>query len=159
MPGKLLGSFSWPGRHVVNHTAAVRKFEITQSPRDDLVAEVFLSWIDKDFAVLRRFRGHSSLATYLTVVARRVIIRRLAQLEIAAPIGFHRDVDSGLLSQFDGLSNEDREELEQGLLLLSSKNLRSFACSISRLSYREIASRTGMQENSIGRFCHAHAKR
>ena len=37
-------------------------------------AEVFLALLDRDYAVLRAFRGDSSLATYLTVVARRVIV-------------------------------------------------------------------------------------
>ena len=38
---------------------------------EDLVAEVFAALLADDFAVLRRFRGQSSLATYLTVIARR----------------------------------------------------------------------------------------
>jgi len=44
---------------------------------EDLAAEAFLALISDDFAVLRRFRGESSLATYLTVVTRRVIVREL----------------------------------------------------------------------------------
>jgi len=34
--------------HVVNHSANARNIQITAESRDDLVAEVFLSWIDKD---------------------------------------------------------------------------------------------------------------
>ena len=39
--------------------------------------EVFLTALKNDFAVLRNFRGKSSLATYLTVVARRVVVKEL----------------------------------------------------------------------------------
>ena len=52
--------------HVVNHTAKARSVRLTQEDRDDLCAEVFLAAVKDDFAVLRRFRGESSLATYLT---------------------------------------------------------------------------------------------
>ena len=35
--------------------------------------------MDNDYAVLRQFRGNSSLATYLTVIARRVCVNELAR--------------------------------------------------------------------------------
>ena len=35
----------------------------------------YVAVIADDFAVLRRFRRNCSLATYLTVIARRVIVR------------------------------------------------------------------------------------
>ncbi len=66
--------------HVANHTAVARGISLDQSTRDDLVAEVFLTFVAGDFAVLRRFRRNCSLATYLTVIARRVIARRLASI-------------------------------------------------------------------------------
>ena len=66
--------------HVANHTAEARGIQLDQATRDDLVAEVFLTLVANDFAVLRRFRRNCSLATYLTVVARRVIVRRLRWL-------------------------------------------------------------------------------
>ena len=63
--------------HVVNHTAQARSMRLSDQDREDLVADVFLSVVRDDFAVLKQFRGKSSLATYLTVVARRVVVRQL----------------------------------------------------------------------------------
>ena len=63
--------------HVVNHTARSRSIRLTLQDTEDLTAEVFLAVVNNDLALLRRFRGQSSLATYLTVVARRVVIREL----------------------------------------------------------------------------------
>lgn len=63
--------------HVIRHSAQSRSLRLSPEDRDDLCAEVFLAVIRNDFAVLRSFRGQSSLATYLTVVARRIVVREL----------------------------------------------------------------------------------
>jgi RNA polymerase sigma-70 factor (ECF subfamily) len=63
--------------HVIRHTAQARSIRINPSDRDDLCAEVFLAIIKNDFGLLRNFRGQSSLATYLTVVARRIVVHEL----------------------------------------------------------------------------------
>ena len=63
--------------HVIHHTAQSRSIVPTPADVDDLAGEVFLAIIADDFATLRHFRGESSLATYLTVVARRVVVREL----------------------------------------------------------------------------------
>ena len=70
--------------HVVNHTGQARSIAIGQQDREDLAAEVFTALLADDYAVLRRFRGQSSLATYLTVVARRVVVRELLKRKIVA---------------------------------------------------------------------------
>ena len=67
--------------HVVNHSAQSRSLRLSREDREDLVAQVFLAIVKDDLAVLRHFRGESSLATYLTVVARRVVVARIAQAE------------------------------------------------------------------------------
>ena len=63
--------------HVANHTAESRGVSLDEATRDDLVADVFMVIVANDFGVLRRFRRNCSLATYLTVIARRVIVRRM----------------------------------------------------------------------------------
>ena len=73
--------------HVVNHTAQARSVRLTPEDRDDLCAEIFLEVIRRDFALLRNFRGQSSLATYLTVVARRIVVKELLSQRSAAPLG------------------------------------------------------------------------
>jgi len=135
--------------HVVNHTAATRNIVITPESRDDLVAEVFLAYVDKDFAVLRRFRAKSSLATYLTVVARRTITRKLSQLRVS-----HTSIEDSLLnptSSDEGLSKEHLEDLESSMRLLSDNEaavVRMFH--LEGKTYSEISLRIGVPENSIG---------
>lgn len=63
--------------HVVNHTAQSRSRQLTKDELDLLCSEVFAAIVRDDFAVLRHFRGQSSLATYLTVIARRVCVREM----------------------------------------------------------------------------------
>ena len=63
--------------HVVDHTAQCRSIRLTNEDREDVCAEVFLTLLNDDFAVLRHFRGESSLATYLTVISRRVVVREM----------------------------------------------------------------------------------
>ncbi|MCE3016117.1 MAG: RNA polymerase sigma factor [Pirellula sp.] len=137
--------------HVVNHSANSRNIQITAESRDDLVAEVFLSWIEKDFAVLRRFRGQSSLATYLTVVARRVIIRRLSQLRLP----LHSSQALGAVhaeeSRPSSFTPEDLEELHTSLQFLSDSEataVRMFH--LEGKSYLDIGHQIGMPENSVG---------
>ncbi|MCA9135932.1 MAG: sigma-70 family RNA polymerase sigma factor [Planctomycetales bacterium] len=47
---------------------------------DDVTAEVFASLLARDAAALRCFRGQSSLATYLAVIATRVARRMVAKI-------------------------------------------------------------------------------
>ena len=41
---------------------------------------------NNDYAVLRQFKGNSSLATYLTVIARRICVHELARRSTAREI-------------------------------------------------------------------------
>src|SRR3954462_14218501 len=58
--------------HVINHTAQGLSITVSGHDLEDLASEVMMAILADDHAVLRRFRGQSSLATYLTVIARRV---------------------------------------------------------------------------------------
>ena len=58
--------------HVVERTSQMVGMPLRAADVEDVAAEVLLQVIKNDFAVLRRFRRQSSLATYLTVIARRV---------------------------------------------------------------------------------------
>ncbi len=63
--------------YVVQQTALRRKVALQPNDETELVNDVFLTILKDDFAVLRRFAGNCSLATYLTVIARRVVVRKL----------------------------------------------------------------------------------
>ena len=47
---------------------------------------MLLQIVARDYAVLREFRGASSLATYLTVIARRICVQELAKRSAAREV-------------------------------------------------------------------------
>lgn len=140
--------------HVVNHTAQSRSLRLTPQDREDLCAEVFLAIIRDDFAVLRNFRGQSSLATYLTVVARRVVVREMLRRQTRSNLPASTSLVASAM-QPDGRDSErrssDREEVEQLL-----RQLDGHEATIVRMyhlegkSYQEISTAVGIAENSVG---------
>ena len=136
--------------HVVNHTALSRSMRLSDQDREDLVSEVFLSIVRDEFAVLRQFRGKSSLATYLTVVARRVVVRQLMTRNSVATLSPPADE---LDQTADGFEERisDKEEVERLLSCLPEGEaavVRMYH--LEGKSYREISSHVGMPENSVG---------
>jgi RNA polymerase sigma-70 factor, ECF subfamily len=136
--------------HVINHTAQCRSIRLSNADREDLAAEVFFTIIEKDMAVLRHFRGKSSLATYLTVVARRIVVRKLVERHSTVPLGdmvANAAADDGQLEK----RISDREEV--GRLL---NELRGSEAAVVRMyhlegkTYQEISRTVGMPENSVG---------
>lgn len=140
--------------HVINHSAQSRSLRLNPQDREDLCAEVFLAIIRDDFAVLRHFRGQSSLATYLTVVARRVVVREMLRRQTQNNLPTSSTVVAAAL-QPDGRETEqrasDREEIERLL-----GQLDGHEATIVRMyhlegkTYQEISTAVGMAENSIG---------
>lgn len=138
--------------HVVDHTSAARNTPLGAEDRDDLCAEVMLALIRNDFAVLRHFRGQSSLATYLAVVARRVVVHEIMKRApdrstagLAAEA--FRDQTAGDIEQ----RVEDSDEVQRLLQELSERDaeiVRMFH--LEGKSYREISHATGVAENTIG---------
>ncbi len=153
--------------HVVRHVASQRGVTLSPEQRDDLVAEVFLVLVDQNFQVLRRFQRHCSLVTYLAVVARRVIVRRLvsSQMQInaahpphATVAGPHWPIANGnghpsepSVPATQEMRLADQEQVEQLIARLDSREaqvVRLFH--LEGKSYSEISEATGITENSIG---------
>lgn len=142
--------------HVVNHTAQSRGIQLTPEDRDDLCAGVFLAVIDNDLTVLRKFRSQCSLATYLTVVARRVVVR---QLQSRKPIMEHQTVAPeeiyALSANYPYPSIEQRVD-DQDEIARMLNTLKGIEAEVVRMyhlegkSYQEISMQIGMSENSIG---------
>ncbi len=65
--------------HVAQHAAHSRSIPLSEDARDDLICEVFAAIVANDYALLKRFQRNCSLATYLSVISRRVVICRLVQ--------------------------------------------------------------------------------
>ena len=137
--------------HVIHHSAQSRSLRLTQEDREDLASEVFLEIVRNDFALLRHFRGESSLATYLTIVARRVVVRELLKRKNLSTLNDAAESggNNGSGSSIDRV--HDRDEVERLLA-----ELEGTEAEIVRLyhlegkSYQEISSTVGMPENSIG---------
>ncbi|MCH7990662.1 MAG: sigma-70 family RNA polymerase sigma factor [Planctomycetes bacterium] len=143
--------------HVINHSAHARSVALLQDDVEDLCAEVFLALLGDNFAILRRFQGKSSLATYLAVVARRIVVREMVRRRMAQALG-HVNAHHAALNQAGAESSrelqrviEDREEVQRMLEDLPSSEaeiVRQFH--LEGKSYREISSQLGIPENSIG---------
>ena len=141
--------------HVVVHTAQVRSLRLSPQDRDDLVSEVFVNILKDDFAVLRRFRGQSSLATYLTVIARRTVVRALLQWK-SQLLPAERGVENSVqyVAAAGGEPSEQlatREEIERLLDELQESEARVVRMyHLEGRSYHEISVAVGVPENSIG---------
>ena len=139
--------------HVINHTSTSRSIAVSPHDLEDLASEVFIAILADDYAALRRFRGQSSLATYLTVISRRVVVKELLKRRHRAQSC--RDMATWTMSRTtptawkngwritkrftDCLGELDGEEADiVRLYHLEGK------------SYLDISRETGVPENSIG---------
>jgi len=136
--------------HVINHTAQCRSILLSSADREDLAAEVMLAIIENDFMVLRRFRAKSSLATYLTVIARRVVVRKMLQSRSATPLA--KVAESALAVGSDAEQRiTNRDEVERLLQRLDDSEARVVRMyHLEGKSYQEISRTIGMPANSIG---------
>jgi RNA polymerase sigma-70 factor (ECF subfamily) len=140
--------------HVVNHTAHARSVRLSPADRDDLCAEVFFTTLRDDFSVLRRFRGQSSFATYLTVIARRVVVKELLRRKPALSLG-DRGAGQGeeLVDSHPQAEQRilDRDEVERLLEKLEGGEARIVKLfHLEGKSYQEISQTVGVSENSVG---------
>jgi RNA polymerase sigma-70 factor (ECF subfamily) len=140
--------------HVIGYTAHLRSVRLTPEDVEDIAAEVLLKIVAADFRVLREFRGEASLATYLTVVARRICIQELVRRQAKDPhmravIGLPTREPEEAAAALKGM--ESLEEVDKLLRRLSGRERE-----IVRLyylegrSYEEISTATEMPVNTIG---------
>jgi RNA polymerase sigma-70 factor, ECF subfamily len=145
--------------HVVNHNAQCQGMQLSAHERDDLCASVFLAIVDNDLAVLRNFRRRCSLATYLTVVARRTVIHELFAHKSISKQSESTNLESedvyALSTNYPYQSVEqqvdDKEEINR--LLTTLKGIEAEVVRMYHLegkTYQEIGMKIGMSENSIG---------
>jgi RNA polymerase sigma-70 factor (ECF subfamily) len=138
--------------HVINHTAQARSLRLAPEDREDLCSEVFLTIIRDDFALLRHFRGQSSLATYLCVIARRVVVRSLLQKQANSHSAETLLQQAAAHTHRDGVQRlTDRDEVERMLEELADDEARIVRMyHLEGKTYREISTEVGMPENSVG---------
>lgn len=134
---------------VVRWSASKRGIELSRADISDLVADVFLEIIRDDFAALRRFRGESSLHSYLTVIARRIVVRQLASWQTVNTEFEESDFadESNVREQFE----DARDEIEQLLDCLDGNQRKLVELfHLQENSYADISKITGVPVNSIG---------
>ncbi len=142
---------------VVSSTCKSRGLELGLATQEDLVQEVFVVILSENFVVLRRFRGNCSLATYLTVIARRVAVRTLLQKYIA-PDSATQTKNSENVETLDATESQGVEEyidnMDEVLFLISrlperdAKVVKMYH--LEQKSYAEIAATMGIPENTVG---------
>jgi RNA polymerase sigma-70 factor, ECF subfamily len=147
--------FLGPIFHVVERTSQMVGMPLRPADVEDVAAEILLQVIRNDFAVLRHFRRQSSLATYLTVIARRVCLhelnRRSAQrMPVQAPDRPQAEPDRltapAMFSQI-----ENQEEVERLLRHLPAPErhvVRLFY--LEGHTYQEISLELGIPVNTLG---------
>ena len=140
--------------HVIDHTARSRGILVSPEDREDLCAQVFLEMIKDEFAVLRHFRRQSSLATYLTVVARRVVVHALVSRRAAERVAMaqaHAQAQVGGGAELADDRFADRDEIERLLQALDASEADAVRMyHLEGKSYQEIGSAVGISEISVG---------
>ncbi len=141
--------------YVVQTTCRTRKFAIDPMVQEDLVQEVFFAILSDNFVVLRRFHGNCSLAAYLTVIARRVVVKSLLQrrnaVPLPPPVSFNT-IEPEQAS--DSVAEEYIDNMDEILYLISclpereAKVVRMYH--LEQKTYAEISSILGIPENTIG---------
>jgi RNA polymerase sigma-70 factor (ECF subfamily) len=141
--------------HVAQHTADMRSYPLSPEDKEDVAAHVLLKIVDHDYAALRQFRGKSSLASYLTVIARRTCVNELAnraqikEKEGGAKADEHIQEKVPHTKPKAGL--ETLEEVGKLLKKLPSREravVRLFY--LEGRSYEEISTELNIPVNSIG---------
>jgi RNA polymerase sigma-70 factor (ECF subfamily) len=135
---------------VVDHTASLFNLELSPSDRDDICAEILLRLVENDFAILRRFRGQASLASYLAVVGRRIAVKLLKErVEQKQREFLGTPPTVGEDSWLQGVANRQQvEHLLSQLPQSESRALRLFY--LEGKSYADIARELDISPNSVG---------
>ena len=140
--------------HVVQHTADMRSHAITPEDKEDIAAQILVRTVENDYAALRQFRGKSSLASYLTVIARRTCVNELASRAQAKEKEGAKHSEAITEEKPNSKPKPGLETLEEVGKLL--KKLPSRERAVVRLfylegrSYEEISTELNIPVNSIG---------
>jgi RNA polymerase sigma-70 factor (ECF subfamily) len=120
---------------------------------EDLASEILLQIVSNDYAVLRQFKGNSSLATYLAVIARRICVHELARRSAASEVKGKdgRPAPEPEEPPKAEIGLESLEEVEKILGKLPSRDrevVRLYY--LEGRSYEEISTELNIPVNTIG---------
>lgn len=138
--------------HVIHHVAHSRSRLLSEADIEDIAAEVLLAVVDDDYEVLRRYKGLSSLPTYLTVIARRICVKEIIRRQREAELGHasaHREIVGDLSGEAESIATA--EEVERILDELPEKEAEVVRLyHLKYMNYRQIGKQLGISENSVG---------
>jgi RNA polymerase sigma-70 factor (ECF subfamily) len=141
--------------HSIHFTAHLRSARLNPEDVEDIAAEILMQIIADDYKLLRQFRGHCSLATYLTVIARRICVHELnrrQQVRESIKRGDIKDL-TNLPAESEAIEKgqEKLDQVEWLLRKLSGKEqeiVRQYY--LEGRTYEEISTDLGVPVNSIG---------
>ncbi len=149
--------------HVIHYTAHLRSARLSPEDVEDIAAEVLLQIVADDYKALRQFKGHASLATYLTVIARRICIHELNRRQSVRDAIRRGDVKAGEPVDDSPVAQKSMESLEEVEALL--RKLSGQDREIVRLfylegrTYEEISTELDVPVNTVGaKLSRARAK-
>jgi RNA polymerase sigma-70 factor, ECF subfamily len=149
--------------HVIHHVSHARSIVLSAADIEDIAAEIFLAIVDEDYNVLRRFKGASSLPTYLTVVARRICVKEVIKRHREAELG-HSQAHRATFAEEDRSGEAEAiataEEVERMLENLPEREAEVVRLyHLKYLNYRQIGKQLGIPENSVGPILASARKR
>jgi len=138
--------------HVIQHVAHARSRIVSQADMEDIAAEVLLGIVDDDYDILRRYKGASSLPTYLTVIARRICVKEMVKRQREAELGHasaHRATFGDASGEVESIATaEEVERMLEDLPEREAEVIRLYH--LKYMNYREIGKRLGIPEASVG---------
>lgn len=138
---------------VIRHTAHAHSLKLSQDDEDDLCADILAALVDRRMATLRSFRGRSSLVTWLTVVVRRIALRRLTQRRYAEASG-HVNAHTAAIEPVTESSEarvDSLDEVDSLMKRLPSESQKAVHLFYwEGLSYQQIARKLGVAVNTVG---------
>lgn len=139
--------------HVIRHTAHAHSLRLKDDDVDDLVADVFTVLLEKNMQAIRSFRGRSSFATFLTVIVRRIVLRKLTQRRYLQAWGHVQAHNAAIAdSAPESSSSTDAKDEVDNLMSRLSEPFKSLVrlFYLEGASYRQISQRLNLPLNSIG---------
>ncbi|MBE6426711.1 MAG: sigma-70 family RNA polymerase sigma factor [Planctomycetaceae bacterium] len=139
---------------VVRSVCQDRGLSLDLAAQEDLIQEVFVVILSENFVVLRRFRGNCSLAAYLTVIARRVVVRVILQKYVQQPAAGTLDGLEEAAVEEAAAPEELIENMDEVLFLISrlpereAKIVKMYH--LEQRSYAEIAESLSIPVNTVG---------
>ncbi|CAN5551294.1 sigma-70 family RNA polymerase sigma factor [soil metagenome] len=140
--------------HVIHSTAHLRSAKLNSEDIEDIAAEILLQIVTDDYKVLRQFKGQASLATYMTVIARRISVHEITKRQAVkdavrkglahAPI--EDDEPASVMKSIERLDEVDR--LVRKLSGREREIVRLYY--LEGRTYEEISTETGVAVNTIG---------